>query len=291
MSRLIEKETAHRILFLVGFIFIGAGFVLDVGQPGDYWYAQFRETYQDFDIYYLPSPGGLFGITYGGEEPTLGGSGYLAFIDTLDGARSLIDNWVMDPTFIETFLRWDLYREPALGQRYYGVDILTNEESSKWMDLQPLKDYLYGIYYGALEGFWTITTADTVYSSELAPLPEGMLFPVNSATFTFTITEGVVDEGSVFIDTGKIPGEMASPLSEVDSSTWSATVTGITEGDHLLTLWVMNVEVQSSLDASFTVTSPPLSTLDTLGYVGVGVIVLGAVGELRFLNLKKKGKI
>ena len=79
MSQLITKETAHRILFLVGFIFIGAGFVLDVGQPGDYWYAIFSETYQDFDIYYLPTPGGLYGITYGGEEPTLGGSGYLAF--------------------------------------------------------------------------------------------------------------------------------------------------------------------------------------------------------------------
>ena len=146
------------IPFLNGVLFVTAG----------YWDHTYLESYRGYDIYIFPGPGGLYGIDVLGTNPH--GSEFGSFGSTLEEAYGIIDNWVDDPSFVERYLDWDIYREPGGAQRYYAVDAAGEEAPGRHLALEGpggLREYLDTIYEEPEPTIWA-----TVWSALTAtPLP------------------------------------------------------------------------------------------------------------------------
>ncbi|GAI66911.1 unnamed protein product, partial [marine sediment metagenome] len=130
----------------------------------DYWYHYFREYYKDYRIDYFPGPGGLYGIYVGSvdpetipKEPPDPNFDYndWTFYGSLASARGGIDNWVINPVYVQHYPDvtwathvdpgWDIYQEPAGAMRYYALDKATgNQVGAHWPsdNLQGLLDWL-----------------------------------------------------------------------------------------------------------------------------------------------------
>ena len=98
---------------------------------------QFQETYRDHDIYYFPNPN-VYGIDIGGEP-----SGW-PFNAGLQGCRNMIDSWLDDPEYIETYRDFEIYQIKGFNL-YYGVN--GEQITAKWRLLEALEEYIDAEYY------------------------------------------------------------------------------------------------------------------------------------------------
>ena len=138
----------------------------------DYWNHTYVESYRGYDIYYFPGPGGLHGIDVLGTNPHGEDSSWR--FGTLEAVHGIIDNWVDDPTFVERYLDWEIYREPGGAQTYYAVDAAGEEVPGRHMALEGpggLRAYLDTLYEEPEPSVWAVAWS----SLSATPLP-GLAF-------------------------------------------------------------------------------------------------------------------
>lgn len=131
----------------------------------DYWYHYFVEYYKGYRIDRFSTLGpNMHGIYVGTADPETipkappdPNFDYAdwVFYDGLQYARAGIDNWVIDPIYVQHYPNvtwathvdpgWDIYQEPAGGMRYYALDKATGNQVGTWWtsdNLQGLLDWI-----------------------------------------------------------------------------------------------------------------------------------------------------
>ena len=112
----------------VGTVFLAIGFLLLLPfasrvlfVTADYWDHEYVETYREYDIYYFPGPGGLYGIDVKGTNPDPAIDSSWIYVSTLKIARIKIDFLYSNPPEQEPTLQkavWDTLSAsplPSLG--------------------------------------------------------------------------------------------------------------------------------------------------------------------------------
>jgi len=119
------------------------------------WDTELQEVYRGHEIHYIPYHN-MYGVNVSGPVENW------PFNMKLQGCRNMIDNWLDDPTYIETYKEYEIYRESAGLHRYYGVDPATGEQVTTWtVKLQTTRDNLDQRFYGLQVWVMSYETGDT----------------------------------------------------------------------------------------------------------------------------------
>jgi len=125
-----------------------AAFLLPASWVAAYMDMTYQETYEGFDIYFVPAPK-VYAIDVGGE------SNDWKTASDLQGARNQIDFWNEGPIEVETYRDFTLYQLPGYTL-FYAVN--GDIQSSRWDSPEKLKGYIDGEYYPTL--VYTINDPD-----------------------------------------------------------------------------------------------------------------------------------
>ena len=252
--------------------------VLDLALPiilatSGYWDHEYVETYRGYDIYFFPEPN-VYGVDTLGTNPPGEDGSWRFFSESntrtgLENARAAIDNWVDNPVYVESYNGYDIYREPAGVQRYYGVSKDTGERTSYWTDLSGLKRYIDGP-----QGYFTV--------NGLKPKKDDtIVVPPTSVTIVFNCTESPDLVNRVYITIQETDGAYASEvaLKKVDTR-WEETVNLPEDGAYMIEGY-MERDLETVRLLSVTI-----STYGTTGFLGLltcagaSVAVVGLVIEV-----------
>jgi len=265
-----------RALIALGVVLVA----LDIASPiglviAGYWDHTYVETYRGYDIYYFPNIG-VYGVDALGTNPPLDDPSWkvVGFYGGTESARAAIDNRLDSPIFVESYNGYDIYREPAGAQRYYGVDQETGEETSYWTDLAGLKRYIDGP-----QGHFAI-------NGQRADTEGAMMVSSTSITVTFTCTDKPDLVKQVYVTVQEVGGTYSvevvlKKVDRTDVDKWRATVTLPGDGTYRIEGYMDRyLETVRLLSISMSLGSGAPS-LPLLTYAGAALATAGLVLEVR----------
>ena len=115
-------------------------FLLPASWVAAYWDTTYIETYEGYDIYFIPAPN-VYAIDTGGEPAEW------TYFSDVQGARYKIDLWNEGPIEVETYRDFTLYKLPGYSMYYADNGEI---KSHTWDSIEKLKGWVDGEYYPTL---------------------------------------------------------------------------------------------------------------------------------------------
>lgn len=131
----VTPKQALGAFFIILSVFTYAGGLAYISA---YWdNIEYVETYRDYDIHYFPKTN-FYGIDTGGEASEW------PYNSELQGARNMIDSWLDEAEYVETYRDFEVYKLPSLSV-YYGEGLDT--KTLECHNLTVLHEYIDDMYY------------------------------------------------------------------------------------------------------------------------------------------------